>query len=71
LLSLAFTPFYQSDSTIIAWVRDRLVSTIAKIPPMPGLLASIVAGTLIDPFGPAGLTECNWQEDLSLLSGMA
>lgn len=71
LLSLAFTPFYQSDSTAIAWVRDRLVSTIAKIPPMPGLLASIVAGTVIDPFGPAGLTECKWHEDLSLLSGMA
>jgi 2-polyprenyl-6-methoxyphenol hydroxylase-like FAD-dependent oxidoreductase len=71
LLSLAFTPFYQSDSSAVAWVRDRLVSTIAKVPPMPGLLASIVAGTLIDPFGPAGLTECKWQEDLSLLSGMA
>ena len=71
LLSLAFTPFYQSDSDSVAWVRDRLVSTIAKIPPMPGLLASIVAGTVIDPFGPAGLTECKWQEDLSLLSGMA
>jgi len=71
LLSLAFTPFYQSDSSVIAWVRDRLVSTIAKVPPMPALLASIVAGTLIDPFGPAGLTERKWQEDLSLLSGMA
>lgn len=71
LLSLAFTPFYQSDSNSIAWMRDRLVSTIVKIPPMPGLLASIVAGTLIDPFGPAGLTECRWREDLSLLSGMA
>jgi 2-polyprenyl-6-methoxyphenol hydroxylase-like FAD-dependent oxidoreductase len=71
LLSLAFTPFYQSDSNGVAWVRDRLVSTIAKIPPIPGLLASIVAGTLIDPFEPAGLTECKWQEDLSLLSGMA
>ena len=71
LLSLAFTPFYQSDSNGVAWVRDRLVSTIAKIPPIPGLLASIVAGTLIDPFGPAGLTECKWQEDLSLLGGMA
>ncbi|WP_349434816.1 NAD(P)/FAD-dependent oxidoreductase [Pararhizobium sp. A13] len=71
LLSLAFTPFYQSDSNAIAWVRDWLVSTIAKVPPMPGLLASIVAGTLIDPFGPVGLTECKWQEDLSLLSGMA
>ena len=60
MLSLAFTPFYQSDSTAIAWVRDRLVSTIAKVPPMPGFLASIVAGTVIDPFQSAGLTEHNW-----------
>jgi 2-polyprenyl-6-methoxyphenol hydroxylase-like FAD-dependent oxidoreductase len=60
LLSLAFTPFYQSDSTAIAWIRDRLVSTIAKVPPMPGLLAAIVAGTVIDPFKSAGLTEHDW-----------
>ncbi|KQV29429.1 glutamate synthase [Rhizobium sp. Root73] len=60
MLSLAFTPFYQSDSAAIAWVRDRLVSTIAKLPPMPGLLAAIVAGTVIDPFKSAGLTEYGW-----------
>ena len=60
ILSLAFTPFYQSDSVAIAWVRDRLVSTIAKVPPMPGLLAAIVAGTLIDPFKSAGLMEHDW-----------
>ncbi len=71
LLSLAFTPFYQSDSSAIAWVRDRLVSTIAKVPPMPGLLAAIVAGTLIDPFTSAGLMEYDWQGDPGLFSGMA
>jgi 2-polyprenyl-6-methoxyphenol hydroxylase-like FAD-dependent oxidoreductase len=60
MLSLAFTPFYQSDSTAIAWVRDRLVSTIAKVPPMPRLLATIVAGTVIDPFQSAGLAEHDW-----------
>lgn len=60
MLSLAFTPFYQSDSSLIAWVRDRLVSTIARVPPMPGLLAAIVAGTLVDPFKSAGLTEHDW-----------
>jgi len=60
MLSLAFTPFYQSDSTAIAWVRDRLVSTIAKVPSMPGFLAAIVAGTVIDPFKSAGLTEHDW-----------
>lgn len=60
MLSLAFTPFYQSDSTAIAWARDRLVSTIAKIPPTPALLAAIVAGTVVDPFKSAGLTEHDW-----------
>ncbi|WP_457583720.1 FAD-dependent oxidoreductase [Ensifer canadensis] len=60
MLSLAFTPFYQSDSAALAWVRDRLVATIARIPPSPALLASIVSGTLIDPFAAAGLKECDW-----------
>ncbi|OJF96054.1 FAD-dependent oxidoreductase [Pararhizobium antarcticum] len=60
LLSLAFTPFYQSDSHAIAWIRDRLVSTVAKVPPVQRLLASIVAGTLIDPFAATGLRETDW-----------
>jgi 2-polyprenyl-6-methoxyphenol hydroxylase-like FAD-dependent oxidoreductase len=60
LLSLVFTPFYQSDSTALAWIRDRLVATIAKVPPGPQILASIVSGTLIDPFASAGLSECDW-----------
>jgi len=61
-LSLAFTPFYQSDSVLLPFLRDRLVATVAKLPPAPRLLASIVAGTLIDPFGPAGLKEADWSE---------
>ncbi|MDO9418766.1 FAD-dependent oxidoreductase [Pararhizobium sp.] len=61
LLSLLFTPFYQSDSAAIAWVRDRLVATLSRVPPVPGLLASIVSGTLIDPFSGTGLAECDWK----------
>lgn len=61
LLSLLFTPFYQSDSTLLAWLRDRLVATVARTPPMQALLASIVSGTLIDPFASAGLAECDWE----------
>ena len=64
LLSLAFTPFYQSDSAALAWVRDRLVATIAKIPPGPQILASIVSGTLVDPFAAAGLSECDWLQNV-------
>lgn len=60
LLSAAFTPFYQSDAAALAWIRDRLVATIAKVPPAPQILAGIVSGTLIDPFNGAGLQECDW-----------
>ena len=60
-LSLAFTPFYQSDSAVLPFIRDRLVATIARIPPGPQFLASMVAGTVIDPFGPVGLTETDWR----------
>jgi 2-polyprenyl-6-methoxyphenol hydroxylase-like FAD-dependent oxidoreductase len=59
-LSLAFTPFYQSDSVALPFIRDRLVATVARIPPAPRFLASMVAGTVIDPFTRIGLTEAKW-----------
>ncbi|ESY49512.1 glutamate synthase [Mesorhizobium sp. LNJC380A00] len=62
LLSLALTPFYQSDGTMLPFFRDRLVATIAKIPPVPSVLASMVAGTLIDPFRRIGLEEVHWPD---------
>lgn len=64
-LSLAFTPFYQSDSRAIPFLRDTLVATVAKVPPLPRLLAAIVAGTVIDPFGPVGLEEPDWKTDFA------
>lgn len=60
-LSLAFTPFYQSDSTVIPFVRDRLVSTLAKVPPAPQILAGLVAGMTIDPLPRVGLKEADWR----------
>lgn len=48
-LSWAFTPFYQSDSRFLPFIRDRLVPTVARVPPAPRLLAAMVAGTLVDP----------------------
>lgn len=56
-LSYALTPFYQSDSALIPLARDTLVSTVARIPPMPGMLAALVSGVIVDPFRPLGLTE--------------
>ena len=59
-LSRMFTPFYQSDSVLLPFLRDRLVASIAKLPPAQRLLASMVAGTLVDPFAKAGLEEVKW-----------
>jgi 2-polyprenyl-6-methoxyphenol hydroxylase-like FAD-dependent oxidoreductase len=60
-LSAAFTPFYQSDSHSLPFIRDRIVSELVKVPPAPRLLAEMVAGTIVDPFRLLGLTEANWQ----------
>ncbi|MGV3548740.1 FAD-dependent oxidoreductase [Rhizobium sp.] len=60
LLSRMFTPFYQGDSAALAFIRDQVVSTLAKIPPAPRLLASIVSGTLLDPFSSSGVSERRW-----------
>lgn len=54
-LSLALTPFYQSDSRIVPFLRDTLVATVARVPPVPAIMAAMVAGTLVDPFAPIGL----------------
>lgn len=59
-LSLALTPFYQSDSRIVPFVRDTLVSTVAKVPPAPRLLAAMVSGMLAGPLRGAGLAEPDW-----------
>lgn len=59
-LSYAFTPFYQSDSWLLPFARDRLVATVARITPAPQFLAAMVAGTLVDPFARIGLAEADW-----------
>lgn len=61
-LSLLFTPFYQSDSRLLPLVRDTAVATLARVWPAPQLLASIVSGTTIDPFGPIGIREVDLRE---------
>lgn len=64
LLSRMFTPFYQSDSILLPFLRDRLVATLARMPPAPRLLAALVAGTVVDPFGATGLEEFDWHSRL-------
>lgn len=59
-LSWAFTPFYQSDSRALPFIRDRMVPLLAKLPPAPQFLAAMVAGTIVDPFARVGLDEVLW-----------
>jgi len=60
MLSLSLTPFYQSDSTALPFIRDWMVAALAKVPPGPQFLAAMVAGTVVDPFKRIGLAELQW-----------
>lgn len=59
-LSLSLTPFYQSDSATLPFVRDRMVAALVRVPPGPQFLAAMVAGTVIDPFRRIRLAEFQW-----------
>lgn len=45
-LSRVFTPFYQSDSTLLPVLRDTLVAVMSRPRPVQRLLARIVSGQL-------------------------
>jgi salicylate hydroxylase len=45
VLSAAFTPFYQSDSRVLPFIRDLLVAPAARIPFFSRVLASMVVGS--------------------------
>ena len=53
-LSKMLTPFYQSDSALLGFVRDHFVSVMVKIPPAPALMAGMVSGMFAEPF------KVNW-----------
>jgi 2-polyprenyl-6-methoxyphenol hydroxylase-like FAD-dependent oxidoreductase len=54
-LSMVFTPFYQSDSTVLPLLRDHLVAPANRLPIVRSLIAKTVAGLLIDPRARLGL----------------
>lgn len=49
LASWIFTPAYQSDGRLVAWVRDWLMSPLSRVWPMPRILAGLVAGSIASP----------------------
>ncbi len=50
-LSQVLTPFYQSDSLILGKIRDYGIAYVAKVPPAPRLMAELVSGLFVRPFG--------------------
>ena len=54
-MSIALTPFYQSDGSLLPLIRDVVVSGAAKVPPVPWLLAGLVSGQLLDPLRKIGV----------------
>lgn len=53
-VSWMFTPAYQSDSALVAWLRDAVMAPLSRMPPAPALLAALVAGELGAPLSAIG-----------------
>lgn len=47
--SRLFTPMYQSNSTVLPWLRDHIMFPASRIPPVPRMLTRLVRGDLISP----------------------
>lgn len=45
-VSWLFTPAYQSDGAVVAWVRDWLMAPMSRVPPGPHFLSGLVSGTI-------------------------
>ncbi len=54
-LTALFTPVYQSDSTILPFVRDQLVGPLSKLWPATWIQAAMVSGLIGNPLRPLGL----------------
>lgn len=54
-LSWMFTPFYQSDSRVLPWLRDDVLAFLMRVPPVGWLLAHMVSGMLGGPLRKLGL----------------
>jgi hypothetical protein len=45
---------------LVPFLRDTLVATVAKVPPVPRILALMVSGMLARPLASTGLIEADW-----------
>ena len=55
--SISLTPFYQSDSRALAWLRDLLFDPVSRLPVARRLVAGLISGLLGDPLRKLGLSN--------------
>jgi 2-polyprenyl-6-methoxyphenol hydroxylase-like FAD-dependent oxidoreductase len=51
MASRALTPVFQSDSRVIAWLRDAFLGPVAKLPVIKGVMRTTLSGVRLFPFG--------------------
>jgi len=61
-LSYLLTPMYQSNSSILPHLRDQIIPIAASFSLTHKIMASMVAGTLLNPFPALGIKEVDWTE---------
>ncbi|MBT9447399.1 MAG: FAD-dependent monooxygenase [Hyphomonadaceae bacterium] len=54
LASWLFTPVYQSDSSMLPFLRDWIAGPLSRIPPVPQILAALVTGAIGSPLQAIG-----------------
>jgi 2-polyprenyl-6-methoxyphenol hydroxylase-like FAD-dependent oxidoreductase len=54
--SAMFTPFYQSDSRVLPWVRDWFVAPLSRLPIADAILARLVSGITTAPLAGSNFT---------------
>ncbi|WP_029040081.1 FAD-dependent oxidoreductase [Cucumibacter marinus] len=58
MLSMRLTPFYQSDSTMMPFLRDNVLVHLMKVGPIQQVLAKMIAGTaFVDPTKGLGIDK--------------
>jgi len=54
-VSHLLTPFYQSDSSVLPWLRDTFFEPASRVPGMPSLITRLGAGMMLSPLTNSGL----------------
>ena len=54
-LTAVFTPVYQSDGSVLPWLRDRLIAPLSRLRWMNRVQAAMVSGMVGWPLNPLGL----------------